>query len=138
MWRPYGGGEDEDDEVVVESARLSVCDIWLFSKCEAKMQHGSRLLPQAGLGPSIPKLPLALKKKMSSGAATNVNWHKRFREQLDNWNKGGVRAISYYYKERQYDSNYFKKYWQPMHENRQIKEKQPKSEVTLVPKHVVL
>ena len=82
MWRPYGDGEDEDDDVIVEAMRLSVCDIWLFSKCETEMQHGSRVLLQAGLGQSIPKLPLALKRKMNSGGATNVNWHERFKETI--------------------------------------------------------
>ena len=109
------------------AARLSVCNIWLFSKYEAELQHGSRVLLQAGLGQSIPKVPVVLRRKMNSGGARNVNWHKRFKKQLDSLNKGGVRAIPYDYKERQYDPNYFKQYWQPMHRNRQIEEKQPES-----------
>ena len=73
MWRPYGDREDEDEVVVDVAARLSVYDIWLFSKCEAELHHGSRVLLQAGLGQSVPKVLVLLKRKMNSGGAKNVN-----------------------------------------------------------------
>ena len=74
---------------------------------------------------------------MNSSGVRNVNWHECFRKQLDSWNKGGVHAIPYDYKEGQYDPNYFKQYWQSMLLNGQIEEKQPENKDALVPDHVV-
>ena len=77
---PYVDVEDEDKEAVVVAARLSACDIWLFSKCEAKLQHDSRVLLQASLGQLVPKEFVLFRRKMNSGGGRNMNWHKRFRK----------------------------------------------------------